>query len=132
MATAAVTATAVAPATAAAVLARLGFIHGQRPTVDFLLVQPGDRGLRFRIGRHFDERESFAEHHGFKVTAFCAVDREPDDPLRPEGYVSLDKFWERRGYRREHGMVAAVSWKQVDVGHEVENRLTFWTRRLER
>lgn len=82
--------------------------------------------------RFFDEREAHAERHGFKVTAFCAVDREPDHPLQPEGYRPLDKFWERRGYRREHAMVAALSWRQVDTGCEVENRLTFWTRRLDR
>ena len=82
--------------------------------------------------RYFDEREAHAGRHGFKVTAFCAVDREPDHPLRPQHCQSFDKFWERRGYRREHGMVAAVSWPQVDTGGEVENRLTFWTRRLER
>jgi GNAT superfamily N-acetyltransferase len=82
--------------------------------------------------RFFDEREAHAARHGFKVTAFCAVDREPDHPLQPEGYQPLDKFWERRGYRREHAMVAALNWRQVDAGAEVENRLTFWTRRLDR
>lgn len=82
--------------------------------------------------RFFDEREAHAARHGFKVTAFCAIDREPDHPMRPDDYVPLDKFWERRGYRREHGMVAALSWKQVDTGGEVDNRLTFWTRILDR
>jgi len=82
--------------------------------------------------RFFDEREAHAARHGFKVTAFCAVDREPDHPLCPEHYQALDRFWERRGYRREHGMVVALSWPQVDTGGEVENRLTFWTRRLDR
>lgn len=82
--------------------------------------------------RFFDEREAHAARQGFKVTAFCALEREPDHPLQPAGYRPLDKFWERRGYRREHAMVAALAWRQIDAAAEVENRLTFWTRRLDR
>jgi GNAT superfamily N-acetyltransferase len=82
--------------------------------------------------RFFDEREAHAARLGYKFTAFCAVNREPDHPLQPEAYHPLDKFWERRGYRREHAMVAELAWRQVDAADEVENRLTFWTRRLDR
>src|SRR5690606_11697829 len=47
---------------------------------------PAYRGLG--VGHaFFDEREAHARRLGrFRFTAFCAVDRDPDDPRRPPGY----------------------------------------------
>jgi len=77
----------------------------------------------------FAAREGHAAALGFSETAFCAVDRPADHPLRPEGYWVLNEFWQKRGYIREPGLVARVGWKQVDGPGEVENTLTFWRRR---
>ena len=52
--------TAAATAAARVVFPGLGFVHGERTTIVFLVVQAVDCGLCFRIGRHFDEAEAFA------------------------------------------------------------------------
>ena len=55
----------------------------------------------------FDRREAQARSLGrFTHSAFCAVVRPPDHPLRPKDYVPLDAFWGRRGYDRADGMTA--------------------------
>ena len=53
----------------------------------------------------FDQREAHARALGrFDWTAFCAVDRDPDDPRLPAGYRPNDAFWHGRGYLRQPGM----------------------------
>ncbi|AKC85704.1 GNAT family N-acetyltransferase [Pseudoxanthomonas suwonensis] len=90
---------------------------------------PGYRGLG--VGHaFFDEREAHARALGrFRWTAFCAVDRDADDPRRPPGYRSNDSFWHKRGYARLPGMTAWLPWNEVDRG-EVQHPLTFWLREL--
>lgn len=79
--------------------------------------------------RFFDEREAHARELGLTKTAFCAVVRPEDHPLRPPGYVAHDRFWMKRGYIRRPGWRAKLDWRQVDsAGEEVENELVFWTR----
>lgn len=49
----------------------------------------------------FDHREDHARALGrFDTTAFCAVDRDPDDPRRPPAHRGNEAFWTRRGYAR--------------------------------
>ncbi|WP_353565039.1 GNAT family N-acetyltransferase [Haloferula sargassicola] len=79
--------------------------------------------------RFFEQRERHAADLGFRKMAFCAVDREPEHPLRPSGYRPLDGFWGRRGFEKQPGLVARLAWRQVD-GLEVANRLVFWTKEL--
>jgi GNAT superfamily N-acetyltransferase len=88
---------------------------------------PGFRGQG--IGhRFFDEREAHAGRLGFRRTAFCAVDRPRDDPHRPEGYRSLDRFWQQRGYVRRDDLVAEFHWREIGEERERPHRLTFWLR----
>lgn len=90
---------------------------------------PEYRGLG--IGhRFFDLREARAEELGFDITAFCAVDRADDDPRRPAGYCSLDRFWAGRGYRRQNGMQARFDWREVGGREELPHTLTFWLKGL--
>jgi len=88
---------------------------------------PEYRGLG--VGHAFFEyREAHARALGrFRWTAFCAVDREADDPRRPAGYRSNDAFWRKRGYARQPGMTMRLPWKEQGGG-DVEHALTFWLR----
>lgn len=76
----------------------------------------------------FDRREAHARALGKKVTAFCAVDRPADHPLRPEGYRPLDTFWEERGYVKQPHLQASFIWKETGEEPESPKTLTFWTR----
>lgn len=79
----------------------------------------------------FDHREAHARSLGrFRWTAFCAVDREPDDPRRPRNYRDNAIFWDKRGYQRQPGMTMALNWDETGFG-ETEHALTFWLRPLE-
>jgi GNAT superfamily N-acetyltransferase len=78
----------------------------------------------------FDQREAEARALGLPVTAFCAVDRDADDPRRPPGYRSNEVFWTRRGYRRQPGMRCELGWPEPASEGEVPHLLTFWLRGL--
>lgn len=79
----------------------------------------------------FDRREAHARALGrFQITAFCAVDREADDPRRPAVHRDNQAFWEKRGYQRQPGMTMQLAWEETGRG-EVMHPLTFWTRALE-
>jgi GNAT superfamily N-acetyltransferase len=76
----------------------------------------------------FDHRETHARRLGLPVTAFCAVDRPPDHPLRPDHYRPLDGFWESRGYVKQPALRATFSWKEIGEPTESPKTLTFWTK----
>ncbi len=81
------------------------------------------------IGKEFfKRRESHAQRLGFKWTAFCAVDRTRDHPLRPAGYRPLDEFWISQGYARRPELKATFAWKEIGEESESPKRLTFWTK----
>ena len=93
-----------------------------------LLPQYRGRGIGHAF---FDRREAHARAlGGFRWTAFCSVDREDDDPRRPQGYRPNDAFWHKRGYRRRAGLTMQLPWKEPGQG-EVVHPLTFWLRELE-
>lgn len=77
----------------------------------------------------FERREREARRQGFRLAAFCAVERAGDDPRRPPGYRALDGFWSRLGFRRREDLVARLAWREIG-GAEVENTLAFWLREL--
>jgi GNAT superfamily N-acetyltransferase len=79
----------------------------------------------------FDHREAQARALGrFTHVAFCAVVRPDDHPLRPEGYVPLDGFWQKRGYARVDGLVGRFTWKDIDQPAATEKPMQFWMRAL--
>ncbi|MEC3862053.1 GNAT family N-acetyltransferase [Mesobacterium sp. TK19101] len=80
--------------------------------------------------RFFDLREAHARRLGRTHSAFCAVQRPVDHPLRPAGYAALDPFWRKRGYAPVPGVVAHFRWKDVDQGESTEKPLQFWMRAL--
>jgi GNAT superfamily N-acetyltransferase len=95
---------------------------------------PGWRGRG--IGHaFFDRREAQARRlggsgDGFTHIAFCAVVRPDDHPLRPQGYVPLDAFWQKRGYARADGLLCRFAWKDIDQPAETEKPMQFWMRAL--
>ena len=79
----------------------------------------------------FDHRETHARALGrFDLAAFCAVDRDADDPRRPEAHRGNEAFWAKRGYVRQPEMTMRLHWNEIGCG-EIEHALTFWTRPLE-
>lgn len=90
---------------------------------------PGYRGQG--VGHaFFDAREEHARRLGLTHSAFCAVMRPADHPLRPHDYAPLDPFWRKRGYAPVEAAVASYSWKDVDQAQETDHPLQFWMRAL--
>jgi GNAT superfamily N-acetyltransferase len=84
------------------------------------------RGLGHRF---FDEREDHARAlGGFRTTAFCAVERDPDDPRRPCDHRPNDVFWRKRGYARQDDLFCELEWKEVGDDAPCRHRLRFWLR----
>lgn len=79
----------------------------------------------------FDAREDHARALGRRAAVFCAVQRPPDHPLKPEGYAPLDPFWRKRGYAPLPGAVASFRWKDIDQPHQTDHALQFWMRDLQ-
>jgi len=80
--------------------------------------------------RFFDEREAHARALGFRLAAFCAVERAHDDPRRPADYRPNDAFWRKRGYDMQRDMVCRLSWKEPGNDVPNEHLLRFWLRTL--
>lgn len=80
----------------------------------------------------FDAREDHARALGRDFVAFCSVVRPNDHPARPEGYLPLDGFWRRRGYRPLAGVMAEFAWSDLGAAEATKKRLQFWIRRLDR
>lgn len=90
---------------------------------------PGYRGQG--IGhRFFDAREAHARALGRSFSAFCAVIRPDDHPLRPAGYHPHDVFWTKRGYAPMPGVVAEFRWTDLGEAGQSVKHLQFWGRKL--
>jgi GNAT superfamily N-acetyltransferase len=91
------------------------------------IVHPEWRGLG--LGKEFfARREQHARRLGMTSTAFCAVDRAENHPLRHEGYRPLDGFWSSQGYTKQPSLQAVFSWKEIGDESESPKTLTFWTK----
>jgi GNAT superfamily N-acetyltransferase len=89
-----------------------------------------NRGIGHRF---FDERERHARRIGtFTMTAFCAVERDEDDPRRPSDYRGNELFWHKRGYERQHDMFCRIDWRETGATEATSHRLRYWLRPLER
>lgn len=78
----------------------------------------------------FDLRETHARALGRRFSAFCAVIRPEDHPLKPKTYRPLDAFWRKRGYAPMPGVIAHFRWTDVGQTGETEKPLQFWGRPL--
>ncbi len=90
---------------------------------------PGYRGQGLGHA-FFDAREAHARALGRRFSAFCAVIRPKDHPLKPETYRPLDGFWAKRGYAPLPGVIAHFRWTDVGAAGETEKPLQFWGRPL--
>jgi GNAT superfamily N-acetyltransferase len=79
--------------------------------------------------RFFDEREAFARKLGKTITAFCAVERPEDHPLKPMDYSPLDAFWKKRGYEKQSSMRALYHWQDIDQPESTAKPMVFWLKR---
>ena len=80
--------------------------------------------------RFFDEREMHARRLGFKLAAFCAVERDEHDPRRPADYRPKDAFWTQRGYHRQHDLFCELSWRDLGHAEPTPHLMRFWLRSL--
>jgi GNAT superfamily N-acetyltransferase len=78
----------------------------------------------------FERREARGRELGFKVAAFCAVERPADHPRRPKDYVPLDAFWAKRGYTRRPDLRTTFTWQDLDDADESSKPMVFWTKTL--
>jgi len=91
------------------------------------IVLPEWRGIG--LGKEFFvRREAHARRLGLATTAFCAVDRPDNHPLRPPAYRPLDGFWNTRGYTERPGLQAVFTWKETGEETESPKSLTYWTK----
>lgn len=92
------------------------------------IILPECRGQR--AGHEFfRRREEHARRVGpFRYTAFCAVDRPVDHPVRPEGYVPLDAFWTRMGYAKRPDLRCEFEWKEIGEAEPSFKGMTFWVK----
>lgn len=91
-----------------------------------LLPEYRGRGLGHAF---FDGREAHARALGLGVTAFCAVQRPADHPLRPQPYRPLNAFWAARGYVERPDLHTTLSWPEVGGRPETPKPMRFWVRR---
>jgi GNAT superfamily N-acetyltransferase len=80
--------------------------------------------------RFFALRESHGRGLGHKSSAFCAVKREDNYPMRPVDYQSLDGFWRSLGYEAVEGLQTSFAWTDVGDSHETEKQLQVWMKPL--
>ena len=80
--------------------------------------------------KFFDLREKAAKEWGAWATAFCAVQRPDDHPLKPADYRPLDAFWISRGYKKHDELVCEFKWKDLGQAEETLKPMTFWTREM--
>ncbi len=77
----------------------------------------------------FKARE--AQAAGYRTAAFCAVERDDDDPRRPADYRPLHEFWAHRGYAAQPGLACEMTWRDVGDAAPTPHRLGFWTKALQ-
>ena len=79
----------------------------------------------------FEEREAHARRVSeCDYTAFCAVQRPADHPLRPPGAPVLDGFWRNRGYTSYPELACTMRWKDVGEAGPSDHVLRFWLKSL--
>ncbi len=93
------------------------------------VLEPAHRGKGLGEA-FFAERERHARARGYRVAAFCAVERPPDHPMRPAGYLEPGGLWRRRGFVRRPDVVGAMSWRDVGEPEETSKPMVFWIKEL--
>ena len=93
-----------------------------------LLPEYRGRGLGKRF---FEEREAHVRQLArFDIACFCAIERPADHPRRPADYVSLDAFWNQRGFVKHPELRTLFSWREWGEDAETPKPMVFWLKRL--
>lgn len=83
------------------------------------------------IGKCFmAEREQHANRQGFKIAAFCAVERPDGHPLKPANYQPLHGFWQAQNYQRRPELKTTFAWQDIGESGESDKPMVFWTKPL--
>jgi GNAT superfamily N-acetyltransferase len=94
------------------------------------VLDPAWRGRGIGV-RFFEERETHARSfRRYETACFCAVQRPDAHPLKPEGYVPLDEFWNRRGYVKDPAFLTHFHWRDIGEAEETEKPMAFWFKKL--
>ena len=79
----------------------------------------------------FDQREAHARSFPeYLLSAFCAVIRPEDNPLRDASYRPLDDFWHKRGYAPLRNLTCRLSWRDLGQSEEDVKSMRYWIRAL--
>jgi len=93
------------------------------------VLEPSYRGQGIGV-RFFEAREAHAQKlGGFDWSAFCAVVRPEDHPLRGN-YTPLDAFWTHRGYTCHPELHTTFTWQDRDEATETAKPMRFWLKPL--
>lgn len=95
---------------------------------EFILQKPY-RGQGVGV-KFIESLEAVAKARGFSHATLCTVERPLIHPGRPLDYVSLDKFWYKRGYQKRAELFTAFSWKEINEAAASEKPMIFWIKRL--
>lgn len=83
------------------------------------------------VYRHFFlEREKAAREYGSTLAVFCGVNREENHPSKPIGYKSLDKVWQRFGFKKHPELQAQYEWKDLTESSPSFKPMIFWLKNL--
>jgi GNAT superfamily N-acetyltransferase len=93
------------------------------------LLLPAYRGQGLGV-KFFEEREAHARSQGYKLAAFCAVERPEDHLAKPQNYQPLHAFWRKRGFERQSDLVTSYSWKDVGETEPSAKPMVFWLKEL--
>jgi GNAT superfamily N-acetyltransferase len=110
-------------------LARAGYDPGSVYYLGESVLEPAFRG-RGIGSMFFVERERRARELGFRVAAFCAVDRPADHPRRPPGYAVPGALWRRHGFVRRADIMGEFAWRDLDEPDETAKPMVFWLKEL--
>ncbi len=94
----------------------------------FLLKPYRGRGF----GHHFfDLREYHAQNLGsYHHICFSSIARQEKPQNLPKEYMSLNSFWQKRGYVQHPEMHYKLSWKDISDSTPSEKPMVIWTKDL--
>jgi GNAT superfamily N-acetyltransferase len=88
------------------------------------------RGMGIGV-EFFRLREKVAKSYpDIHKAVFCAVQRPDDHPLKPQVYVPLDGFWQKRGYRKREDLYTYLDWQDINQPVSDYKKMVFWEKEL--
>ncbi|MEC7838747.1 MAG: GNAT family N-acetyltransferase [Chlamydiota bacterium] len=91
-----------------------------------LLPEYRNKNIGFMMYQQFEKAVN--EMQLYKKIALCEVVREEKDLRKPQGYKSLDSFWNRQGYEKHKDLVAEFSWQEIEADVETMHPMVFWIK----